>query len=92
MTIFSFPGQVSFFANLDDNLAFYFFRIVYLSIQQQLNLNWQPSDQEESLEISHNQARLFSSRGTATSCNREYPEVYRLHLKLLSQYQNKMTG
>lgn len=37
---FFLPTSMSFFKNKEDNLQFYIFRIVYLCIQKQLNLNW----------------------------------------------------
>lgn len=39
-----------------DNLTFYLFRVLYLSVQQRLNLNWTPEEKEPSLALSQQKA------------------------------------
>ena len=41
---FFLPASVAFFSTYEDNFRFYLFRIVYLSIQKKLNLNWSKTD------------------------------------------------
>lgn len=38
------PSSMALFASSDLNTSFYFYRILYLSIQQKLNLNWQKGE------------------------------------------------
>ncbi|ESU23389.1 nitric oxide reductase activation protein [Flavobacterium enshiense DK69] len=45
-----------------ENHDFYVFRVLYLSIQQQLNLNWTPDEKEPDLEISRQKAIVSSSQ------------------------------
>ena len=42
---FFLPVECSLFQNKKDNLHFYIFRTVYLSVQKQLHLNWQNEEQ-----------------------------------------------
>src|SRR5690554_4476625 len=51
---FFLPVSCSLFATKQDNLQFYIFRTVYLSVQKQLHLNWQ--NQEQSPELSSEKA------------------------------------
>ncbi|MFN8416544.1 MAG: VWA domain-containing protein [Cytophagaceae bacterium] len=44
---FFLPSQFSIFHSKEDNLTFYIFRIAYLSIQRQLNLNWTETENTE---------------------------------------------
>ncbi|HUH51439.1 MAG TPA: VWA domain-containing protein [Flavobacterium sp.] len=46
---FFLPIDCHLFASKEDNLQFYIFRTVYLSVQKQLNLNWHNQDQPEQL-------------------------------------------
>jgi hypothetical protein len=39
------------FPTKEENLKFYFFRTVYLSIQKQLNLNWDNQDNSHELSL-----------------------------------------
>jgi len=49
---FFLPISSTLFPTKQENLKFYFFRIVYLSVQKQLNLNWENQEQthQHSLE------------------------------------------
>jgi nitric oxide reductase NorD protein len=42
---FFLPISSTLFPTKQENLKFYFFRIVYLSVQKQLNLNWDNQEQ-----------------------------------------------
>lgn len=44
---FFFPASFSMFGNYEQNLAYYFFRLIYLSVQKELNLNWYHSNEKE---------------------------------------------
>jgi nitric oxide reductase NorD protein len=41
---FFLPVRLAIFKTTEENLSFYFYRILYLSIQQQLGLNWASDD------------------------------------------------
>ncbi|MBF4471018.1 nitric oxide reductase activation protein NorD [Flavobacterium sp. HJJ] len=53
---FFLPVSFAEFSATEENLAFYHFRILYLSIQQRLNYNWTPEDAEQSLLLSQQKA------------------------------------
>lgn len=69
---FFLPVECSLFATKEENLKFYFFRTVYLSVQQQLNLNW------DNVEQTH-QASLEKAKETSgivlTKMFAEYPNL-----------------
>ena len=47
---FFLPVTFSDFSSSDENISFYLFRIVYLSVQKNLNLNWNDNQEHELLE------------------------------------------
>lgn len=47
---FFLPVTFSDFPSSDENISFYLFRIVYLSVQKNLNLNWNDNQEHELLE------------------------------------------
>lgn len=53
---FFLPVSFSEFPTLEENLLFYHFRVLFLSVQQGLNLNWTLTDKEASLELSQQKA------------------------------------
>ena len=53
---FFLPISLAFFPTKLENLKFYLFRVLYLSIQQRLNLNWNSSENEDTLELSNQKA------------------------------------
>ena len=59
---FFLPVSFGALPTVEANLTFYLFRTLYLSVQQSLNLNWQPTDEEPSLETSQQKAAETSSQ------------------------------
>ena len=53
---FFLPISFSEFPTLEENLTFYHFRILYLSVQQRLNYNWTASEIEPPLVLSQQKA------------------------------------
>ncbi|HSD15420.1 MAG TPA: hypothetical protein VLB74_12285, partial [Flavobacterium sp.] len=53
---FFLPISFAEFPTAEENLMFYHFRVLFLSIQQGLNLNWTSTDNEPSLELSQQRA------------------------------------
>lgn len=49
------PNSFSFFSSAEINYSFYLFRILYLTVQRELNLNW--CDDEPSLVVSRQKAQ-----------------------------------
>ncbi len=59
---FFLPISFAELATKEENLTFYFFRTLFLSVQQRLNLNWTSEENEPSLELS--QQKAFESADT----------------------------
>lgn len=53
---FFLPISFAEFQSKEDNLTFYLFRMLFLSVQQRLNLNWTSEQEEPSLELSQQKA------------------------------------
>ncbi|MFY0644956.1 MAG: NorD protein [Bacteroidia bacterium] len=87
---FFLPEKVSFFGSESLNLAFYFFRILYLVTQRDLNLNWRP-DQEASLEESREEA-LASSKQILNALFSEYPLCEHIYSEILENFTNEKHG
>ncbi len=73
----------------EENLSFYLYRILYLSIQKNLNINWDKGD-EHPLDISREMA-LSSSKQVLVQLFDEFPITIDIHKKLLEYYQAKST-
>ncbi|AEW85155.1 NorD protein [Flavobacterium columnare ATCC 49512] len=57
---FFLPEYFNQFESYEKNIAFYFFRILYLSTQQSLELNW--NEPENDVEKSQNEAKIASTQ------------------------------
>ncbi len=47
---FFLPKQIDFFKSIEHNISFYLFRVLYLSIQKNKDLNWNDNQEHELLE------------------------------------------
>lgn len=80
---FFLPSRISFFSAAEENTAFYFYRIVYLSLQQSLGLNWfNESDIQPALS---QQKAIESSGRVLQAMKNEYPLAYALHHRFKEQ-------
>jgi len=86
---FFLPAKFYDFETETENLSFYLFRILYLSIQKNLNLNWNDTLEHDTLEslqkakeTSHQVLELLFS---------QFPITETYHQKFISFYQNKTT-
>ena len=59
---FFLPVSFSEFPTAEENLIFYHFRVLFLSIQQGLNLNWTSEEKEPSLALSQQKALESSEK------------------------------
>ena len=85
------PAEVYLFPNFEENLSFYFYRIAYLSVQQNLNLNLPRKYHDDSLIHSRLKA-LESAPQVLETVQLELPVIYELYLKLLEAYRAKMVS
>jgi nitric oxide reductase NorD protein len=86
---FFLPTKFFDFETEEENLSFYLFRILYLSIQKNLDYNWNdtlehdtPESQQKAQETSHQVLKeLFN----------QFPITEKYHQKFVSFYENKAT-
>ncbi|HSI89503.1 MAG TPA: VWA domain-containing protein, partial [Adhaeribacter sp.] len=70
----------------EENLSFYFFRILYLSVQQQKNINW--TYPEDDVPLSRKMA-LHSADEILPALFRQFPAAEELHQKFYIYFQTK---
>lgn len=84
---FFLPAKFSEFPNLEENVSFYLFRVLYLSIQKQLDLNWK-DPLEPTLKASRERARETSPK-VLDHLSREFPITKKYHQKFLEHYSRE---
>tara|TARA_R110002073_G_scaffold174557_7_gene331793 strand:+ start:8798 stop:10564 length:1767 start_codon:yes stop_codon:yes gene_type:complete len=85
---FFLPRSFSEFKEVDINVSFYLFRVFYLSVQKQLNLNWLEENQDN-LELSRIRA-LKSSTKVLEQLFDEFPSSKKIHDTLVNHYKNQV--
>lgn len=83
---FFLPVSFSEFSTKHLNLSYYLYRILYLSVQKKLNLNWDTSI-EQSLELSKLKATETSSQ-VLDILYQDYPITKELHQTFIEQIDN----
>ena len=86
---FFLPKQVDFFETVEENISFYLFRVLYLSIQKNNNFNWGDSVENE----------LIMSRQKALDCSvdilkelfAQFPITKKYHTKFITYFESKST-
>lgn len=88
---FYFPKSISFNTSLEDNVNYYLFRVLYLSVQQKLALNW--DDNETHKKNESQQKAKEHSEEVLTHLFIEYPnteQIYQTQKKnLIDFYSNQ---
>ena len=85
---FFLPEQLSFFKKESQNLSFYFFRILYLATQRELNLNWEAG--KESSLVESRQAANNYSQPILQQLFKEYPIAEQLFVSFQEHFQNEL--
>ena len=75
----------------DENLTFYLFRILFLSIQQRLNINWKSNEKEQSLALSQQKA-LEASKEILTILFDEFSIGEKFHQVAIKHFTDKATA
>ncbi|MDH5380849.1 MAG: NorD protein, partial [Cyclobacteriaceae bacterium] len=78
---FFLPDFIGFLPTLEENISFYLFRILYLTIQQKLGFNW--SNNESKTLIQDQEQALNSSLKVLHELFIEYPKLEKIHERLL---------
>ncbi len=85
---FFLPVTFSDFPSYEENISFYLFRIVYLSVQKNLDLNWNDNREHELLESQ--QKAEETSFCVLKSMFEQFPVTKQYHVKFLQFYQSKV--
>ncbi len=86
---FFLPTLYSELPSYEDNLSFYLYRVLYLSIQKNLNINWHDHT-DHPLEESQEKAKE-SSKEVLEKLFDEFPISKDIHTELLNYYNAKET-
>ena len=87
---FYFPKSISFNTTTEDNVNYYLFRVLYLSVQQKLALNW--DDHETHKKNESQQKAKEHSEEVLTHLFIEYPnteQIYQTQINNLISFYNK---
>ncbi|MEO6902589.1 MAG: VWA domain-containing protein [Bacteroidia bacterium] len=87
---FFFPSAVSLFQDYNQNLSFYFFRVLYLSIQKQKELNWHRTEDitnEEAQRLARENSQPVLEQMFSEFSNTE--ELYNEYINLLTPKLNQ---
>ena len=76
---FFLPTKFSDFQSTDENIAFYLFRILYVSVQKNLDLNWK--NEEEHDVVESRKMALETSKTVLTSLFEQFPITKEYHEK-----------
>jgi nitric oxide reductase NorD protein len=80
---FFLPKSMDIFEDPKDNLKFYFFRVVYLTIQQKESLNWSKDDIDPDLVTSRIKAKEASIQ-VLHIMEKDYPQVMDIYKNMFS--------
>ena len=83
---FFLPTKFSEFSSVEENTSFYLFRVLYLSVQKNLDLNWNDS-LEHTLEISQLEATNTSEK-VLKLLFEEFPITEKYHQKFQEYYKS----
>lgn len=85
---FFLPVKFAEFPSEEENISFYLFRILYLSVQKNLNLNWNDNQEHDLLESQ--QKALETSRIVLESLFKQFPVTRNYHEKFIQFYKGKV--
>ena len=86
---FFLPVLYADLSTYEENLSFYLFRVLYLSVQKNSNINWQ-DNADHTLEESQKKA-IESSKLILEKLFEEFPVTKDIHNELFDHYNSKVT-
>ena len=79
------PKQIDFFKTMEENISFYLFRVLYLSIQKNKNLNWNDAIEHEPLD---SYLKAKESAGVVLSeLFHQFPITEKYHKKFIQYFE-----
>ena len=85
---FFLPSKISDFSSVEENISFYLFRVLYLSVQKNLQLNWN-NEGEHELEVSQQKAKETSNQ-VLKSLFEQFPITEQYHNKFIQFYKGQV--
>ncbi len=86
---FFLPTKFYDFQSVKDNISFYLFRVLYLSVQKNLNLNWNDNTEHDTLESQ--QKAQETSKEVLKVLFEQFPITETYHQNFVSLYKHKAT-
>ncbi|WP_296383030.1 VWA domain-containing protein [Winogradskyella sp.] len=86
---FFLPSKYYSFQTVEGNIAFYLFRVLYLSVQKKLNLNW--NDNKEHVTEESQQKALETSEKVLQSLFEQFPISKSYYQKFVAHYNDIVT-
>lgn len=87
---FFLPKKVAFFSTVDQNISFYLYRVLYLSIQKNCNLNWNDNQNHELLESQQKSAE--HSKEVLTILFDQFPVTKQYHQKFTAFFETNFNS
>ncbi len=87
---FFLPLKFTKFLSVDENISFYLFRVLYLSVQKNLNLNWR--DEQEHELVESQQKAQETAQTVLESLFEQFPITEQYHQKFVRFYEGKSKG
>ncbi len=86
---FFLPSKYYEFHSVEENVSFYLFRVLYLSVQKNLNLNWNDNQEHDSEESQ--QKALETSEKVLQSLFEQFPISKSYYQKFVTHYSDNAT-
>jgi len=86
---FFLPKKIAFFNTIEENISFYLFRVLYLSIQKNLNLNW-TDNKEHDVVDSQQKAQVYAGE-ILNNLFEEFPITVKYYNNFIA-YFNSITS
>lgn len=81
------PSKYYEFRTVEENISYYLFRVLYLSIQKNINLNWNDNQEHDTKESQ--QKALETSKEVLKSLFEQFPITESYYQKFVAHYNNK---
>ena len=85
---FFLPKSYAEFEDVSQNISFYLFRTLYLSVQKELEFNWNPDEEDKNYDDSKQMAETTASE-VLQKLTEEFPLTKTIHDTLTAHYQCK---
>jgi len=83
--VFYLPATFSLLPTIEDNVKFYIFRTVYLSVQAELGLNWKSKEKNIALQNSREEAKL-NAEFILKKIEADYPAIFKFYSAISPQF------